>query len=258
MVIMQPAESAQPIDGKSLDAFLAQAAALIRRSGGAVALTGAGASTESGVPDFRGKNGLWSRFDPLEYGTIGAFRRDPVKVWAMLTELLAIVGVEPNEGHRAMADMERRGWLHGIITQNIDGLHQKAGSRTVVEFHGSLATFSCTSCGQKVSLAKVRSGPLPPRCRCGTVLKPDLIFFDEVIPPLALRQTEELLARAKVLIVAGTSCRVVPASLIPHRFRENGGAVIELNLEPALAPDADIVLQGSFSQIMGRLAAALP
>jgi NAD-dependent deacetylase len=257
MVKKQEETAALPSGIESLAESLAQAAALIRRSGSAVALTGAGVSTESGIPDFRSQNGLWSRFDPMEYGTLGAFRRDPLKVWTMLAELLAIVAAEPNAGHAAMAALEQRGWLQGIITQNIDGLHQKAGSRTVVEFHGSLATFSCPACRQTFSLDRVLARPLPPRCRCGEILKPDEVFFDEAIPPEALSRTEQLLARAGVLIVAGTSCQVAPAAMIPHRFRQSGGALIEINLEPALSGVADITLAGSFAQIMSGLAAAL-
>lgn len=237
---------------------LAHAAAVIRERGGAVALTGAGVSTESGIPDFRGRGGLWSRFDPMEYGTLGAFRRDPVKVWTMLAELITAVDAEPNSGHRAMARLERRGWLHGIITQNIDGLHQKAGSAEVVEYHGSLATFSCQVCGRISSLAAVRAGQLPPRCRCETILRPDVVFFDEPIPSDALRRTEELLARGRVLIVAGTSCQVAPASMIPYWFRESGGTIIEINLEPALASIADVSLTGMFSRLMTGLSALLP
>jgi NAD-dependent deacetylase len=168
-----------------------------------------------------------------------------------------VTDAEPNAGHKAMAALEHQGWLHGIITQNIDGLHQKAGSRTVVEYHGSLATFSCPACGQGYSRSQVLAGPLPPRCRCGAVLKPDLVFFDEAISPQALRATEELLAQAGVLIVAGTSCQVVPAALIPVRFKQRGGAVIEINREPALAGLADISLVGSFSRLMTCLAAEL-
>jgi NAD-dependent deacetylase len=108
-----------------MEELLTQAAALIQRSGNTIALTGAGVSTESGIPDFRSKGGVWSRFDPMEYGTLGAFRRDPVKVWAMLSELLFLVDARPNAGHEAMAKMEQAGFLNGIITQNIDGLHQK-------------------------------------------------------------------------------------------------------------------------------------
>ncbi len=240
-----------------MEEFLTQAAALIRKSGNTIALTGAGVSTESGIPDFRSKSGLWSRFDPLEYGTLGAFHRDPVKVWTMLSELFLIVDAKPNVGHKAMAKMEEAGHLSGIITQNIDGLHQKAGSRSVVEFHGSMATFICLSCGSSFSYAEVHAMQLPPRCGCGEVLKPDVVFFDETIPPNALSLTENLVSKADVLIVAGTSCQVVPASSIPYMVKQRGGAIIEINLEPALGDMADVSLVGKFARTMTMLAARL-
>lgn len=236
---------------------LAKAASLIQNAGKVIALTGAGVSTESGIPDFRSKGGLWSRFDPMEYGTIGAFRRDPVKVWRMLSELLFVVDAKPNAGHEAMARMERAGRLHGIVTQNIDGLHQKAGSSSVVEFHGSMATFSCMSCSASFFLDEVSAIELPPRCGCGEVLKPDVVFFDEAIPPEALSKTENLMSTADVLIVAGTSCQVAPASSIPFQVKRRGGVIIEINLEPALGDMADISLAGKFAKTMTMLVAAL-
>ena len=240
-----------------IDSLTGQAAALIRGAGKVIALTGAGVSTESGIPDFRGRNGLWSRYDPMEYGTLGAFRRDPRKVWAMLAELLEVTDARPNAGHEAMAAMEEMGCLHGIITQNIDGLHQKAGSRTVVEFHGSLAAFSCGRCRTRYPLAEVLAMRLPPVCPCGAILKPDVVFFDEAIPQDALAMTAELVGMADVLIVAGTSCRVAPASAIPDLVRRNSGRIIEINLEPALGQVADIILQGGFSGTMSSLLAHL-
>jgi len=197
-----------------------QAIQLLRRSRKTIALTGAGASTESGIPDFRSSQGLWRRFDPLEYGTVGAFHENPEKVWTMLAELMVIADVEPNAGHRAMARLERCGRLAGIITQNIDRLHQKAGSHNVVEFHGSIGSFSCLSCGMHHTLAAVRSGELPPRCAsCQAILKPDVVFFDEQIPSSALTRAEELVSGAELMIVAGTSCEVAPASFLPHLLK---------------------------------------
>jgi NAD-dependent deacetylase len=231
-----------------------RAAELLLASRKAVAVTGAGVSTESGIPDFRSRGGLWSRFDPMEYGTLGAFRLDPEKVWQMLGELLGIVSAEPNAGHRAMARLEEHGVLKGIITQNIDGLHQKAGSKNVIEFHGSLDTFSCLTCGAVHPLARVLDLPLPPRCQdCGTILKPDIVFFDEQIPPGVLARTDELLADADVMIVAGTSCQVVPASFLPGIVHSRGGKIIEINLAPALAGMAEVVLQGRFAEEMEAL-----
>lgn len=234
------------------------AAAIIRNSQKAIALTGAGASTESGIPDFRSKGGLWSRYDPAEYGSIGAFRADPVKVWTMLAELCDITGAAPNSGHMALATLEEIGCLRGIITQNIDGLHQKAGSRRVVEFHGSLATFSCLSCGNCLTSDEVRKMALPPPCPiCNSILKPDITFFDERINTEALTGADELVSGADCLIVAGTSCQMMPAALIPSNVAHQGGTVIEINREPTLGTLADLVLVGSFSAIMRKLAAEL-
>lgn len=235
-----------------------QAVRLLLASKKTVALTGAGVSTESGIPDFRGKGGLWSRFDPMEYGRISAFRRDPRKVWRMLIELLHIVDARPNQGQLALAALEKKGLLAGIVTQNIDGLHRKAGSRKVVEFHGSMDSFSCLTCRQSSPLARVRQMPLPPLCPgCGAVLKPDIVFFDEQIPAKALGQTEELLAEVEVLLVAGTSCQVIPASYIPSLVLEKGGVVIEINWEPVLGELAAVTLAAGFSSVMVRLLAAL-
>lgn len=231
------------------------AATLIRQANKTIALTGAGVSTESGIPDFRSHNGLWSRYDPMEYGTISAFRRNPHKVWTMLAELCKIIDARPNPGHAALAALEKAGYLDGIITQNIDLLHHKAGSRTVVEFHGSMATVSCLDCGKKDTLESIKHHSLPPLCpNCGNIMKPDIIFFDEQIPPNTLAWTDELMADADLLLVAGTSCQVMPAALIPSRMKRQGGKIIELNREPALGHLADLVLAGSFAAIMTPLA----
>jgi len=231
-----------------------KAFALLQKSRNGVALTGAGVSTESGIPDFRGKDGLWSRYDPIEYGTLGAFRANPEKVWRMLAALLDAVDAEPNPGHRALAALEQRGLLSGIITQNIDCLHQKSGSNNVVEFHGSLQTFSCLSCGASYNLAFVKASSRPPHCAsCNVILKPDIIFFDEPIPDLVLASTEQMLAAADLLLVAGTSCQVQPAARIPFIVFNRGGTIIEINREPALDQIATVTLQGNFSTVMGRL-----
>jgi NAD-dependent deacetylase len=234
------------------------AASLLKQTKNGVALTGAGVSTESGIPDFRGKNGLWSRYDPIEYGTMGSFLADPEKVWRMLAKLLQVVDAQPNEGHRGLAALEQKGLLQGIITQNIDGLHQKGGSRNVVEFHGSLDTFSCLSCGEQYGLASVKENSLPPHCAmCNAILKPDIVFFDERIPEQVLVRTEQLLASADLLIVAGTSCQVQPAASIPFVIFNRGGKIIEINKEPALGHIAAVTLQGSFSAVLRELVARL-
>ena len=235
-----------------------KAISLLKQSHNGVALTGAGVSTESGIPDFRGKDGLWSRYDPFEYGTLGAFLADPEKVWQMLASLLKIADAEPNTGHKGLAVLEEQELLTGIITQNIDGLHQKGGSRNVIEFHGSLDTFSCLSCGESYSLTHVRECSLPPHCEtCSTILKPDIVFFDERIPEMVFTQTQQMLASADLLLVAGTSCQVEPAARIPYNIHNRGGKIIEINKEPALNHLATITLEGNFSTILEELVGRL-
>ena len=240
------------LDNKLID----EAADMIRQSRKMVVLTGAGVSTESGIPDFRSAGGLWSRYDPMEYGTLGAFVSDPVKVWKMLEELVEIADALPNPGHKALAKMEESGVVKGIITQNIDMLHQKAGSLTVVEFHGSIGSFTCLECNGKYTLEEVKKQESPPRCGCSAVLKPDIVFFDEQIPPLAIDQTDDLLHGADLLLVAGTSCQVMPASMIPNRVYQNRGEIIEINLDPALQHISRVSLASGFSETMSALAEA--
>lgn len=241
---------------------LRQAASLWRSAPGAVALTGAGVSVESGLPDFRSAGGIWSRYEVGEYATIHAFRRNPGKVWNFVSELLdSYAGVQPNPGHRALAELERQSWLQGVITQNIDGLHQAAGSRRVVEFHGSLRRLVCISCGKMRDAAAVLADPAarPPRCECQRILKPDFIFFGEAIPSEALELSSRLVRQCPVLLVAGTSAEVAPASQLPYLAKAAGAAIIELNLERTWLTGelTDVFLQGPFSLVMSRLAEAV-
>ena len=231
-----------------------KAVSLLKQSQNTVALTGAGVSTESGIPDFRGKDGLWSRFDPYEYGTMGAFLADPEKVWQMLAGLLKITDAKPNTGHKGLAALEEKGLLTGIITQNIDGLHQKGGSKNVVEFHGSLDTFSCLSCGENFSLSHIKQCSLPPHCAaCDAILKPDIVFYDEHIPDMTFSRSRQLLGSADLLLVAGTSCQTEPAARIPYYIHNKGGKIIEINKEPALNHLAAVTLEGNFTTVMEKL-----
>ena len=148
-----------------------------------VAFTGAGISVESGIPDFRGPSGLWEKYDPAEYATIEAFHANPKKVWNMLKEMaLLIEKSRPNPAHRALARLEEMGILRSVITQNIDYLHQEAGSKRVIEFHGSSKDLVCVLCGQYYDRRRVKFKVLPPRCSCSGVLKPNFVFFGEPIP----------------------------------------------------------------------------
>lgn len=248
---------------KNSEASLQEAAQLLARSGKTLALTGAGVSTESGIPDFRSAGGLWSRYDPGEYATLGAFKKNPEKVWKMLVELGEVMDVDPNPGHYALAELENQGGLAAIITQNVDGLHQAAGSQNVVEFHGSGKTYSCLTCGSKYLRGQVIEMEMPPKCintsqgpRCGMILKPDVVFFDEMIPPHALLETRRLTENVELILVIGTSCEVFPASEIPWQIRQNGGKMIEINLEPASGLNPDISISGEisrFSHVMPAL-----
>ena len=199
----------------------------------AAALTGAGISVESGIPAFRGAQGMWERYDPMEYATIGAFLQDPKKVWRMLAEMMGVlVKASPNPAHTALADMERDGLLRAVITQNIDGLHQAAGSRTVVEYHGNPGELVCLSCGRKYpSLQKIAAGGIPPRCGCGAILKPDVVFFGEAIPSGPQEEAEDLASACKVFLVVGTSAQVAPACDLPKLAKKGGAAIVEINPE---------------------------
>ena len=227
----------------------------------AVALTGAGVSTESGIPDFRSPSGLWSRFDPQSYATAEAFQRDPIRVWNMFAAVDALLlDATPNAGHFALARLEKAGGLKGIITQNIDGLHQRAGSREVIEYHGNHHTLVCPRCAHRVARRDIHTPPFPPRCRrpagdalCGAILRPDVVLFGELIPDQALSRSATLLEETDVLLVIGTSCEVYPAASIPSVVQGRGGIVIEINLRPAQDLRPDILIQGPFSRVLPAL-----
>jgi NAD-dependent deacetylase len=190
-------------------------AELLRAHQPCVVLTGAGVSTESGIPDFRSPTGIWRRYDPMEYATIDAFLADPEKVWGFYGQrLAALADVEPNDGHRALAHLEERGWVDAVVTQNVDGLHARAGSRTVVEVHGSNRTSSCLECGTSVPFAEALARlPVPACPTCGRVLKPDVVMFGELLPQAA-RSRSSTAARPN-----STSMR--PSASTPARARRS-------------------------------------
>lgn len=198
-----------------------------------LALTGAGMSAESGIAPFRGSGGIWSRFDPMEYATTEALARDPAKVWQMLHALgLEIAGAAPNAGHRALARLAERIRVD-IATQNVDGLHQRAGSRDVIELHGGGTTLLCMACGGRRPSAEVAVDPerLPPRCACGGVLRPDVVLFGEMLPDGVFERAAAAARAADTVLVVGTSAEVAPASLLPGIARQGGALVIEVNPE---------------------------
>jgi NAD-dependent deacetylase len=237
------------------------AAELLAASAHAIALTGAGISVDSNIPAFRGAQGLWDRYDPLEYAHIDAFRADPARVWTMLRELGDIIAASrPNPGHRSLARLEAIGRLQAVITQNVDGLHQRAGSKRVIEFHGSGERLACLAGHGPFDRASVRFEGAPPACpRCGAILKPDVVFFGEAIPSRALLAAEVELERADLVLVLGTSAEVSPAAEIPAAARGRGARVIEINLEPTHLTGgiANVTLLASTSRALPALVETL-
>lgn len=211
---------------------------------------------ESGIPAFRGSQGMWDRFDPEEYATIAAFLRDPVKVWEMLSEMISVLEkAAPNPAHSGLAELERMGVLRSVITQNVDGLHQAAGSSNVIEYHGNAGELVCISCWRRYpSLQKVGEG-IPPRCECGAILKPDVVFFGEPIPWDAMDKAESEARSCGVLLVIGTSAQVTPACDIPRIAKRHGAFIIEINPEktPLTERVTDIHFQGIASEMIPRL-----
>jgi len=228
------------------------------------ALTGAGVSTESGIPDFRSHGGLWEKFDPMEYATIDAFRRDPEKVWVMLKEMDELLeDAGPNPAHTGLARLEELGVLKGIVTQNIDNLHQEGGSKNVIEFHGNGRRLVCLKCNTTVDAKKARANwenEFPPRCpACGYVLKPDVVFFGEPIPQDASARAMELAQGVSVLLVVGTSAVVAPASYIPMVARKMGATIVEINIEHTVLSEgfSDYTLRGKAGEIVPALVRAV-
>ncbi len=210
----------------------AHVAALIREAGSVVALTGAGISVPSGIPDFRSPGtGLWTGVDPMKVAHIDVFRRDPERFWHFYGDRFqTLEDKEPNGAHRALARLESAGLLDAVITQNIDRLHAKAGSRDVVEVHGSIAHSSCQRCGAVYPLGDVRSRQAAdaagiPRCDCRSPLKPDVVLFGEYLPIPALTRAEQLAAGADLMLCIGSSLEVHPVAQLPQTTLDGGGAL---------------------------------
>jgi NAD-dependent deacetylase len=232
-------------------------ASLIREAESVVALTGAGISVPSGIPDFRSPgSGLWANVDPMEVAHIDAWRADPERFWHFYGDRFqALEGKEPNGAHLALVELERRGRLDAIITQNIDRLHRRAGSGRLVEVHGSIDTSSCLACGAAFGLDEVRSrladSPVSvPSCDCGEPLKPDVVLFGEWLPQGALEEAYALAAGADVLLCIGSSLEVHPIAQLPGVTRQAGGSVAVITAGPtpwdgraAVKLDGDVVTE---------------
>jgi NAD-dependent deacetylase len=223
-----------------------------------VVLTGAGISAESGVPTFRGKEGLWRQYQATELATPEAFAQDPKLVWEFYNwrrEVLA--PLHPNPGHRALAAMESRFPHFTLITQNIDGLHHTAGSRKIIELHGNIWRVRCTGCGM---LAEDRRAPLPelPTCgSCGALLRPNVVWFGEMLDPQVLDQAYRALEACQVMMVIGTSGVVQPAASMGATARRRGAFVAEINLEPTPYTGLyDLSILGKAGEVLPQLQAS--
>lgn len=237
--------------------LLDKAAQAVRKARYAMAFTGAGISVESGIAPFRGPGGLWEKHDP-SYFDKRYFVSHPDKCWPLLKELFydVLATARPNAGHLALADLERQGRLEAVITQNIDNLHQVAGSVEVHEYHGGMGFMDCLSCRRKTPAAQVSLDRLPPACpHCGGLLKPDVVFFGEPIPEEAHRFSTMAAHECDVLIIVGTSGNVQPAARIPHLAKSTGATVIEVNVQPTpyTASVTDIFLQGPAGRTLSDL-----
>jgi len=240
-------------------------AQLLRSSERVLALTGAGISVPSGIPDFRSPGtGLWANVDPMQVAHIDAFRRDPERFWRFYGQRFAALrGKRPNGAHVALAELERRGVVEAVVTQNIDGLHRLAGTRDLIEVHGTIGTSSCLDCGEREELAEVRRrlAAAPdgvPRCSCGAPLKPDVVLFGELLPEAALARASALAAEADLLLCVGSSLEVYPVAQLPRITLAGGGRVALVTIGPTpYDHDAVIKLEGDVVDELDAVLAAL-
>ena len=240
-------------------------AGLVREAGSVVALTGAGISVPSGIPDFRSPGtGLWENVNPMEVAHIDAWRADPERFWHFYgNRFQTLEGKEPNGAHRALVELERRGHLSGVVTQNIDMLHRKAGTAELIEVHGTIEHSSCLTCGSQYPLREVRErlehSPISvPACDCGEPLKPDVVLFGEWLPEGALERAYELAAGADLLLCVGSSLEVHPIAQLPSVTRANGGQVAIVTQGPTpFDARAAVKLSGDVVAELEALVAAL-
>jgi len=219
-------------------------------------LTGAGISAESGIPTFRGAGGLWRQYRPEDLATPEAFARDPLLVWQWYDWRRSLIAqAQPNAGHLALVELERKAAAFTLITQNVDGLHDRAGSRNILKVHGDIWLVRCTVCGEERRDGRVPIPDLPPRCACGGLLRPGVVWFGEPLPAGIWSSAEEAAGRAGVFLVVGTSAAVYPAAGLAWLAKSSGAKVIEVNPEQTdLSSAADLSLRGRSGELLPELA----
>jgi NAD-dependent deacetylase len=233
-----------------------EAAELLLNSRYPSAFTGAGISKESGIPTFRGVDGLWTKYDP-ELFDISYFTANPAESWKLLKKLFFETFSEsrPNEAHYVLARLEQKGLIKALITQNIDNLHFEAGSRNIAEYHGNCRDLVCLRCRELVRSNDKIIENLPPVCRCGGILKPDIVFFGEEIPEKAMLKAQKTVKKTDLMIIVGTTGEILPASLLPTDANRRGAKIIEVNTKPSSYTNVitDIFLQGKASTMLKAL-----
>jgi NAD-dependent deacetylase len=242
----------------------AELARLVRKSRSSVALTGAGISVPSGIPDFRSPGtGIWEKVDPMEVATIEAFRRDPARFWSFYRPRFEALGDKlPNAGHKALVELESRGLLDAVVTQNVDRLHRKAGTRRLIEVHGSIDTSSCTSCAYSWRLEEVDAlfddEGIAVCPGCGGYVKPDVVLFGELLPEAAMAEAQELAAGADLLLCVGSSLEVYPVAGLPELTLAAGGAVAIVTQGPTpYDRQASVRMDGDVADDLTAVLAAL-
>ncbi|WP_338728561.1 NAD-dependent deacylase [Haladaptatus sp. DJG-WS-42] len=247
-----------------MDEALSQAATAIQEADAVVALTGAGVSTASGIPDFRSEDGLWQKHDPQSFH-FSRFHADPEGFWrdrlSMFEDIYAGGDIAPNDAHVALAALEAAGHLDTLITQNIDGLHREAGSEDLIELHGTGAAVACMDCGERADAAptweEVKAGNVPPRCAlCDGIVKPAVVLFGESMPEVAMSRAHSLATSCDVFLVAGSSLSVEPAASLPRIAARNGATTIYVNLADT-GFDADYTFDADVTDVLPRLVSAV-
>ncbi len=236
-----------------------KAVALLSQASYAIALTGAGSSTESGLPDFRSPDtGLWRDFNPEEVASIQAFKSNPTRFYEFYTQRLsALFEAKPNKVHYALAELEKMGIIKRVITQNIDGLHQRAGSKRVIEVHGNLQSASCMKCGRRITIDELltilEEKPVP-FCKCGGIYKPDVILFGEMLPEEAIAEAFDMAVLCNLMLVIGSSLQVSPVNSLPDMALRYSAKLIIINREPTyIDHQADVVIRDTAGEIMSEI-----
>lgn len=234
-----------------------QAAGIIANAKHLVAFTGAGISVESGIPAFRGEDGIWSKYDPSILD-IDYFSSHPSESWKAISQIFYqfFLDARPNPAHYLLSRLEKEGMLQSVITQNIDNMHYEAGNNQVIEYHGSSKWLKCSQCGERYELSDISLDPLPPRCQEDSeVLKPDFVFFGEGIPPEAASQSVDEVSVADVVLIIGSTGEVMPAAMLPSIAKSNGAQVIEINPKPSSFTNSltDLFLQGPAAKVCEEL-----